>query len=507
MKGRTMKPLILVKGATPLFLVALLLACFAFSPIVRAVNPPPDGGYPGGNTAVGLIALFSLTTGGFNTAVGVLSLYATTAGSFNTAVGSGALDLNTADNNTAIGAAALLLNTTGNDNTAVGTTALAFNTASGNTAVGFQALFSNTTGGGNMATGLQALFSNVDGIRNTATGVYALNHNVSGGGNTAVGYQALANNTAANNTATGNDALVFNTAGAQNTANGNAALANNTTGDANTAVGFNALTTNTDSKNNTAIGWGALASNTGFIGNGNNTAVGWRALESNTSGISNTANGVLALSSNTIGSENVALGAFAGSQLTAGNGNIEISNPGVAGEANTTRIGAFQTRAFIAGINGVALGSGTAVQIDPSGQLGTFISSRRFKKDIHPMDKASESILALKPVTFHYKTDAKGIPQFGLVAEEVDRVSPDLVVRDKNGEIYSVRYEAVNAMLLNEFLKEHRTVQEQKATIAQLEKGMKTVIARLDEQDSKIEKVNTQVAVSKPAPQIVDNNQ
>jgi hypothetical protein len=408
-----------------------------------------------------------------------------------------------------------LLNTTGNDNTAVGTSALAFNTASGNTAVGFQALFSNTTGGGNMATGLQALFSNVDGIRNTATGVYALNHNVSGSGNTAVGYQALANNTADNNTATGNDSLVFNTTGAQNTANGNAALGNNTTGDANTAVGFSALTSNSDSKNNTAIGWGALASNTGF-GNGNNVAIGWGALTSNTTGINNTASGFRALFSNTTGSGNVALGEFAGSQLTTGNGNIDIGHFGAAGDANTTRIGAFQTRAFIAGINGMILGDGTTVLIDHNGQLGTIVSSRRFKKDIQPMDKESESILALKPVTFHYKSDTKGIAQFGLIAEEVAEVNPGLVVRDKDGEIYSVRYDAVNAMLLNEFLKEHRRVgeqngklenqarkiQEQETTITQLKKEMETVIARLREHDSKIEKVSAQVEMSKPTPKV-----
>jgi hypothetical protein len=151
----------------------------------------------------------------------------------------------------------------------------------------------------------------------------------------------------------------------------------------------------------------------------------------------------------------------------------------------------------------------TAVFIDANGHLGTKSSSARFKDEIKPMDKASEAILALKPVTFHYKKniDPDATPQFGLVAEEVVKANPDLVVRDSEGKAYTVRYDAVNAMLLNEFLKEHRTVQEQKATIAQLKKEMETVVARLKDQDSKIEKVSAQVELTKPAPQTVANNQ
>ena len=155
------------------------------------------------------------------------------------------------------------------------------------------------------------------------------------------------------------------------------------------------------------------------------------------------------------------------------------------------------TATFIAGISGTAV-VGDAVVVDAKGQLGTATSSARFKNDIKPMDKASESILTLKPVTFRYKSDSKGAPQFGLIAEEVAKVNPDLVVRDRKGEIYSVRYEAVNAMLLNEFLKEHRKNEEQEATIARLGKQIEALTAGL-------QKVSAQLEASKPAPQMVNN--
>jgi hypothetical protein len=162
----------------------------------------------------------------------------------------------------------------------------------------------------------------------------------------------------------------------------------------------------------------------------------------------------------------------------------------------------------------VTTGNNDAVNvvIDSAGQLGTMSSSRRFKKEIKPMDEASEAILALKPVTFHYKSDKKSTPQFGLVAEEVAEVNPDLVVRDQNGEVYTVRYDAVNAMLLNEFLKEHRKVQaqdrkikEQETTIADLKNEMEAVIAHAKEQDAKIQKVSDQLQASNSAAQVVVN--
>ena len=144
--------------------------------------------------------------------------------------------------------------------------------------------------------------------------------------------------------------------------------------------------------------------------------------------------------------------------------------------------------------------------IDSFGQLGTMSSSRRFKDDIKPMDKASEAVLALKPVTFHYKSDKTNRPEFGLIAEDVAAVNHDLVVRDENGDIYTVRYEAVNAMLLNEFLKEHRKNEEQERTIAELKSGMTALLAAVTEQAAQIQKVTAQLEMSKPARQMALNN-
>jgi hypothetical protein len=400
------------------------------------------------------------------------------------------------------------------NNTAEGANAL-FSLTSGidNTALGFQALYRNNT-----ATGVQALFSNTTGNYNAALGVNALYRNTTGRENTATGVNALFNNTTANfNTALGTNTLYRNTTGAYNTATGWEALFNNTTGDANTATGAGALLSNTTGDLNTAIGESALYSNTtGFY----NTATGDSALVNNISGFNNTACGLSALGNNTYGSNNIALGSFAGDNLTTGSNNIHIGNSGFTGESNTIRIGAGpQTATYISGISGKTATNGAAVFVTFNGKLGTVTSSRRFKKDIADMDTASNTLLALRPVTFRYKPelDKAGIPQYGLVAEEVAEVNPDLVVRDEKGEIYTVRYEAVNAMLLNEFLKEHRTVQEQQATIIQLTKQMETVIACLKEQDSKIQKVSVQVGASKfatrrirrggPTPQVALNNQ
>jgi uncharacterized coiled-coil protein SlyX len=225
--------------------------------------------------------------------------------------------------------------------------------------------------------------------------------------------------------------------------------------------------------------------------------------------------GYSALLNNTTGVGNIALGSFAGSNLTTGDNNIDIGNLGVADEANTIRIGTqgTQKKTFVAGITGAAV-TGVAVKVNGAGRVGTAPSSKRFKTEIKPMDKASEAILALKPVTFRYKkeVDPEETPQFGLVAEDVEKVNPDLVARDAEGKVYTVRYEAVNAMLLNEFLKQHRTVQElkstvakQEATIAQQQKGIETVIARLEKQASQLQRVSAQLEVSKPVPQLVSN--
>src|SRR6266540_4170201 len=322
------------------------------------------------------------------------------------------------------------------------------------------------------------------------------------------------------NTAEGQNALLSRTTGGFNTAVGWLSLRALTTGSYNTGVGAGTLVLNSGDEN-TATGAGALLLNTTGA---QNTANGAFALFSNTTGTDNTANGVTALRNNTTGDNNIAVGSIAGFNLTTGDNNIDIGNEGVAAEADTIRIGTVgtQTATFIAGIDGVAV-AGTAVVVNASGQLGVAASSQRFKDEIKPMDKASEAILALKPVTFRYKQeiDPEGIPQFGLVAEDVEKVNPDLVARDAKGEVYTVRYEAVNAMLLNEFLKEHRKVEEQKsiiqeqqATISELksavarqQSGLEALAAHLREQDSKIQRVSAQFELGKPELRAVLNDQ
>src|SRR6266545_3365042 len=404
---------------------------------------------------------------------------------------------------TAEGDNALLSLTTGANNTAIGQDALfSDTTGSNNTANGAPALADNTTGSSNTANGLTALFHNTTGIENTANGVSALQENATGSFNTANGAAALQNNTA----------------GSNNTAAGTQALNKNITGSNNTADGFQALFFNTTGFENAATGWRALFGNTiGF----HNTADGFQALFSNTTGNHNTADGDIALLHNTTGNFNIAVGINAGNNLTIGNNNIDIGNRGVAGEFATARIGTAgtQTRTFIAGVSGVAV-AGSTVVVNSSGQLGVAVSSERFKDEIKRMDKASEAILALQPVTFRYKKniDPDGIPQFGLVAEEVAKVNPDLVARDAKGEVYTVRYEAVNAMLLNEFLKEHSTMQElkskvakQEATIAQQRKDLQATAAQQQKQlealTAGLQKVSAQIEVSKPPLQMVVNNQ
>jgi len=359
--------------------VAFTLVCFALSPSGHAVSPPPDGGYPGQNTAEGQNALFSLTTGDHNTAIGFIALHDNTTGSSNTAIGAGALQNNTTGNyNTGEGNAALILNTTG----------------SYNTAFGFFALFNNTIGVDNIATGARTLF-------------------------------------------------------------------NNTTGSYNIAIGDQALFRNRAGNENTAIGEGALVHNTG--------------------------------------SDNVALGSLAGSDLTSGSGNVCIGHlvNGVAGESNTTRIKNIYS----------SLASARAVYVNSDNKIGTLASTRRVKENIKPMDKASEAVLALKPVSFRYKReiDASGTPQFGLVAEEVADINADLVTRDSEGKPETVRYEVVNAMLLNEFLKEHRKVEKLESTVAKQE----TIDAHQQEQiealTAGLQKVSAQLEASKPAPQVVNN--
>jgi Chaperone of endosialidase len=314
--------------------------------IAEAVSPPPDGGYPGGNTAEGTQALLNRSSGNYNSALGFISLKTLTTANFNTGVGAATLALNNGEENTATGAGAMLL---------------------------------NGTGGGNTANGALALFMNSTGTENTAVGDRALQNNTAGSGNTAIGSHA----------------------------------------------GLN----------------------------------------------------------------------------TTGSSNIVIGHEGVGGESNTIRIGDSQTATFIFGIrnNPSPIINSMPVLIDANGQLGVVLSSERFKRDVQPMDEASEAVLALQPVKFHYKNDDANQPQFGLIAEQVAKVNPELVVRDDKGEIYSVRYDAVNAMLLNEFLKEHRKVQE-------MEKALADVTRQLKEQAAQIQKVNARLQVDKSiATQVVTN--
>jgi len=379
---------------TPPLLIAGVLACFGLLSKAAAVVPPPDGGYPGGNTAEGQNALLSRSSGGFNTALGWLSLKSVTTGSFNTGVGAGTLVLNTGDQNTAVGTAALLLNTAGTSNTAVGAVALL--------------------------------------------------HNTDGFANTAIGFQALSSNTE----------------GADNTANGVLALFNNTTGG------------------------------------------------------TNTASGGLALYNNTTGFRNTALGYFAGVDIT-GNGNVCIGQ-GVEGEAgvdDSTYIRNVNTLAqnFSAGVNDYV-----TVRLS-DGRLGhtAVVSSQRYKQDIKPLAAMSKALYALKPVSFRLKkefdpTQALG---FGLIAEEVEKVDPALVYRNDKGQVESVRYEMVNAMLLNEFLKEHRTIEQlrsdaarQEATISDLRKDIGVLRTQLKEQAAQIQRVEAHIETGQPATRVAVKN-
>ncbi len=430
-------------------LIILLIASVAFLQDAQAVNPPPDGGYPSGNTAEGQNALLSLTIGGFNTALGWESLRTLTTGNYNVAVGAGTLALNTADSNTAIGSGALLLNTSGNGNTATGAFALLHNTFGGsNTANGVYALFNADTAVYNNAFGISTLYSNIGGSFNNAFGGQALFHNVYGSFNIGIGQGAL----------------FFNQYG-----------------DGNTAVGNMALNYND------------------FSGKGNaggNSAFGDLALSSNSEGDSNCAFGSVALQFSETGSQNTAIGYSAGSNLITGGGNVYLGAGvyGISDESDHTYIRNINTTS----VNG---GGADTVTVDlTTGLLGHLSSSRRYKQDIKLMDTVSEALFALKPVTYRYKKeiDPSQSPAFGLVAEDVAEVNPALVARNAQGQPESVHYEMVNAMLLNEFLKEHRTVLELKEQIAAL-------TATVKEQAAQIKKVSAEVRGDRSASQIVFN--
>jgi trimeric autotransporter adhesin len=388
-----MNRVIQFKQTPPALFVTLLLACFGLLRVTQAVVPPPDGGYPGGNTAEGQAALLSLTAGNFNTAVGFFSLGSNTEGQFNTGVGAGALFANTGQQNTATGAAALLNNTTGVKNT---------------------------------ADGVLALFNNTTGISNTAAGVGALFDNSEGFNNTAIGYNALLRNTTAGD----------------NAAIGTTALFNNTTGEFNVAVGSQALYNNASGASNTAIGDSA-----GF---------------------------------NITGSGNVCIGAGVN---------------GVAGENNITRIRNVYE----------SVATERAVYVTSDNRIGTLSSSRRYKDEIRAMEKDSEAIHSLRPVRFRYKkeVDPTRSLSFGLIAEDVAKVSPELVTLDRDGKPQTVRYEAINAMLLNEFLKEHCKVESQESRIQQQEATIVRQQRQIDALTAGLQKVIARLEVSETAPQTV----
>ena len=308
-----------------------------------------------------------------------------------------------------------------------------------NTRYGSDALASNTTGSLNTAHGYRALYSNTGGSENTAQGHLALNHNTTGSSNTAHGYRAL----------------YRNTDGSENTAQGHIALSHNTTGSSNTAHGDRALYSNT--------------------GGSENTAQGNSALKYNTTGVENTAQGHIALYNNTTGSSNIALGSHAGQNLTTGNFNIAIGNDGVAGEANTTRVGTSgrQNRTFVSGIRGVAPGIPDAVSvvIDSQGQLGTVSSSGRYKQDIADMGQASNRLLQLRPVKFRYKKPYENSDkplEFGLIAEEVANVFPELVVLNEDNQPETVKYRLLSSLLLNELQKQNTSLKRQEGEVAKL---------------------------------------
>jgi trimeric autotransporter adhesin len=357
----------------------------------------------------------------------------------NTAGGLEALSSHSGFENTAFGRAALASNPTGSYNTALGSAALAANTGGhSNTASGYAALYSNTTGSSNTASGSAALAATTTGFSNTATGRFALRSNT----------------TAHANTATGDLALYANTTGSHNTASGSIALWHNTTGSRNVASGREALSANT----------------TGFA----NTADGSTALRDNTIGIRNTALGSNALLTNTTGSRNTAVGWGSGAALRSGNDNLYLGHPGVATESNTLRLGAVQTRVFIAGVAGRPIANGSHVMINSAGQLGVLASSARYKQDIQPMGEQSQKLQQLRPVTFHYKEEPTGPIQYGLIAEEVAKVYPELVIRNPDGTIEGVQYEELTPLLLNQVQQQQTELAELRARLDRIEAGIQT---------------------------------
>ena len=447
---------------TALFGAAFVVLLPQIQAAPEALVPPPDGCYPNLTTAEGCQALQFLTSGAANTGIGWRSLFSAGASSYNTGVGAGTLVLNTGDGNTAVGTAALLLNAIGENSVAVGAAALVFNTADDNTAVGYQ-----------------ALNSNVNSVTNVAVGTFAGQNNDSSG-----------NGTADFNTAVGGFALRGNVNGANNTAVGAGALEPMLGGSNNTAVGELAGSNYTGTEsNNICIGSGT----DGTLGESNAIRIG----NGSTSGGITMTNASALANAITIG----------GSMSTGGISMLTLLGFGSVSIGNGLQTTNGASTCFVGGIfnqNPVAMSH--AVVVGPNNQLAdATLSSRRFKKDIAPIDKLSEGILALRPVTFHWKNDNTNEPEFGLVAEEVADVNLDWITRNPQGEVSGVRYETIPILLLNEFLKEHKKVEEQQANIAKLESTVGVLTAQLKEQAAQIQKVSAQLEVNKPAPQVVAN--
>ena len=402
-------------------------------------------------------ALFVHTTGTDNTFVGENAGNPSTLGAgLNSAFGKGALSLiDTGSRNSAFGSVSLNKTTTGAQNSAFGYEALTLNdTGDDNSAFGRRALSSNVSADGISAFGALALESFESGTA-SAFGSSALQDLISGTGNAAFGHAALWQHTSSvNNSAFGHNAMCCGLTGDNNSAFGTSALKDNDAGGRNSGFGSMVLQLNTTGDDNTAVGSTALTSNdTGF----DNTAVGSQAL-----------------SANTTGDNNIGLGREAGRNQTIGSDNIYIDNDGVAAESGKIKIGnSNHTETFIEGIDGNTATGGVAVLINSSNELHTLVSSIRFKEAVRDMGEASDALMQLRPVTFRYREEvAKGGdgPEYGLIAEEVAAVAPELVAYDGEGQPYSVRYHVLPSLLLNEMQKQQRTIETLLARVEELEK-------------------------------------
>ena len=407
-----------------------------------------------------------------------------------------------ANGNTAMGTDALL-NNSGSNNTAAGLRALQSNTLTdGLTAFGFEALRFNTTGGANAAFGYNTLTMNTTGSWNTASGHQALLFNTQGDGNTATGYQALILNVTGNyNTALGQATLSGNTTGNDNTAVGSAALFPNTTGNGNTATASAALTNNTTGSYNTANGFASLNNNTQ---GSYNTALGVNALQNNIMGVANSAVGFGALGNST-GGGNIALGVAAGNQLTAGDNNIYIGSPGRPSESGAIRIGTPNThqRIYVQGIWATPVRRGADVVVDSNGQLGIEVSSERYKTDVLPMEVPTDKVRQLRPVTFHVQADAAGERRYGLIAEEVDKVYPELVVKDENGRVESVRYAELAPILLKEVQQQQETIDLQHEELVRLKAQYDSLRDDIDQLRASTSSEKPQIGTLDAGPRVI----